>query len=91
MRDAARGCCQEPGAEALTATGSRRGGNAGTQAGGSASTASAALPGQLHSPRLSNHNCVRDVFVEAGIQEIQRTLSEKPKPCTNLPKRAQPG
>jgi hypothetical protein len=89
VRGAERGGCLDPGAGGRAAAGSKRGGNAGTHVGGSASTASAALPGQLHSPTLSNHRWVRDVFAEAGIQEIQRTLVKKPKPCTNLPKHAQ--
>ncbi|HWF31475.1 MAG TPA: hypothetical protein VG188_02845 [Solirubrobacteraceae bacterium] len=93
-RGLTRGWRKAPAVEpaAPAATGSIRGGSAGTQAGsaGSASTASAARPGQLQSPELSNQTCARDVFAAVGIQEIQRTLAEKPKPCTNLPKARHP-
>jgi hypothetical protein len=80
-----------PEAPPPEAAGSRRGGKAGIQAGGSGAAAavSAARPGQLHSPSVSIQTCVRDDLA-AGIHQIQRTPAAKPKLCTNLPKHGQP-
>ena len=50
---------------------SRRGGNVGTHGGGRNSAATPPWPGQLHSPRLSSHTCVRDAFTVMDIQEIE--------------------
>ena len=69
---------------AAAVAGSRRG-NAGTQAGGSASTASAALPGQLHSPSVSNQTCVRDVLTDAGIQGFNERSARNPSPARTCP------
>ena len=63
-----RSGAQVPAAGAA-ASGSRRGGKAGTHGGGSTSTA--AVPGQLQSPRLSNQTWARFVLRATDIQEIQ--------------------
>src|ERR1700689_1327677 len=66
-------------------TGSRRGGKAGTQDGGSISAAAPPWPGQLHSPRFSSQTWVREGVLARDIQVIERQHRAEPNPCTNTP------